>query len=341
MDSRLVKRLVVAVAALATPMVVGLMVLSAVAGLSPFGALLGISVVGAWAGALTLPWRRRRGFTRASGALFVVTLALHAITATGNERVQVVTLPERSRSLLASFVPEQDPSLLIAAFLDVTHALPAVERARMIDVLRDGYRRMLEDVGFTPTPATMTWLGGRSRAFDVVEIDPPSASGARSLVVFLHGSGGSFTIECWQVSVAAGRAGFSTWCPSMGIDGDWAGADGARIVDATLAAARARGFTTIVVAGLSAGARGVSFLAAQLARHDDVRGFVLLSGADGRARATSKPTLVIHGTHDALAPISSARAYGGELLELDSNHFVLLAEHERVTAALAGWLKRL
>ena len=58
--------------------------------------------------------------------------------------------------------------------------------------------------------------------------------------------------------------------------------------------------------------------------------------------ATAKPTLVVHGVHDALTSVQSARAYASgtqaQLVELDANHFVLLSHHQHVVPAIARFL---
>ena len=350
--------------ALAAPVVVGLVVLAFHAGLSPFGVMLALAVLGMWLGLLSLRSRkrarRRRGVTRASLAFFAVTLLLHALASKDNPRARLLTFPTSESSSLRAFagalVPERDPAVLAAAFLERMQALPRVERTGMVTTLSDGYARMLADIGFAPTPATLTWLGAQSpEAYDVLEMPAEHPErGPRPLAILLHGSAGNFTLECWAFATAARKAGFATWCPSMTIDANWAGPSGSRTLDVTLREAEAAGYSRIVVAGLSSGARGLSFLAPKLADDVDVAGFILISGAARTERAPrAKPTLVLHGIHDALTPVGAARAYASErgsgvgvdvelveLVEYDANHFVMLSQQSRVSADIERFLRK-
>jgi pimeloyl-ACP methyl ester carboxylesterase len=96
----------------------------------------------------------------------------------------------------------------------------------------------------------------------------------------------------------------------------------------------------VFLAGLSNGAVGASGLASSLAA--SLSGLILISGAPANGNNAGLPTLVVHGTDDALASAASARAFAerthATYQGFPGGHFVLLTRREEVRKAIADWL---
>jgi pimeloyl-ACP methyl ester carboxylesterase len=176
-------------------------------------------------------------------------------------------------------------------------------------------------------------------AFDTIEIPAP-APGSHAALLFLHGYGGNFTLQCWMIAQAARRVGAATFCPSTRLTGDWWSAPGTSIVLETMNRMRARGYDTIVLAGLSNGGVGASRLAPQL--RGKIVGLLLVSGAASGASAAGVPTLAIEGARDTMMSPSVVRQYaqrtGAAYAELDGTHFLLIEQPEAMTKRMAVWL---
>jgi pimeloyl-ACP methyl ester carboxylesterase len=193
--------------------------------------------------------------------------------------------------------------------------------------------------GSTPSPIVTTLLNRQDRdGFDTIVVSgPPPTTHA---VVFLHGSGGNFTLQCWMVAQAAARAGAATFCPSTRFTGDWWTGPGPAIARETLDDVRARGFDRIVLAGLSNGGVGASRLAPQL--RGGIVGLLLVSGAAPDAPAAGVPTLALQGAHDGMMTPRVVRTYaertGATYVELEGTHFVLIEQPEVMTERMGRWL---
>jgi pimeloyl-ACP methyl ester carboxylesterase len=172
----------------------------------------------------------------------------------------------------------------------------------------------------------------------VFEASGPAASAG---VVFLHGYGGSFRLECWLVAEAARAIGAITVCPATGFRGHWNGRDGERTVRAALDYLHARGVRRVYLAGLSNGAAGASTLAPKFAPM--LSGLILISGAPSGGTAARLPALVIYGERDRVAPAAAARAFAARAqasyLGLEGGHFVLLMRRVQARDAIASWLR--
>ena len=288
--------------------------------------------------------RVRVGWVLAVLVLALVWLSGRAVWASQNPRVHIVTMPDRQPSWASMLVDEHDGVVPTAALLVFGAFLPPIEREELLALLSDGYGRMETDVGPVPTPAVPTWTGRVSwQRFELLSIEPKTSSTVGA-VVFLHGDGGNFTLPCWQVSVAAARAGFVTLCPSTSVRANWNDAAGRHIVEETLAEARRRvPVGPVVLAGISAGGVGASAVASSV--EDRIAGLLLISGVDEKAQSISRPTLVIQGRQDRLSPAKPteqwAQATQASYLELQGNHFVLLKRHDEIVPVLVDWLGRL
>ena len=117
--------------------------------------------------------------------------------------------------------------------------------------------------GVTPlSPFLTTYLNQqRPNEFDVVIAEPTSETLPRSGIIFLHGYGGNFTLQCWLIAEAGNRRGMVTLCPSTAPGGRWWNAHATSILEETITYLHQRGVERIYLAGLSNGGIGASQLA--------------------------------------------------------------------------------
>jgi pimeloyl-ACP methyl ester carboxylesterase len=275
--------------------------------------------------------RRPRGISRIGAAAIVLVALLRTCTGSEGRSLRVTGADGASSRLVDRVVDESDLALAgtralfaVGMLKDDAHEAP--------EAMRAAYTRFRAEQGDAPSPAPATFLGlERPSAFDIVVFDPPAgAPNAHAALVFLHGFGGGFDLPCWQLARAVGDLGVSTLCPSTGWLGDWSSEAGEATLRRTLAFARARGATRIVLAGLSNGGIGASVLAPRLS--GELAGLVLVSGAEPSAASPGIPTLVLHGRSDSMTSADDARAYatriGARFVELDAGHFAMLVRAE-------------
>jgi predicted esterase len=309
---------------------------------SPSGWLiLALGAPGAAAGFVKAPRARRLMRGLAAGAIAALIVVRLLVPSGGSNSMR--TLPGGTSSRwLGRVVDEQDLSLLGARALTWRWPMTREERDGLVRDTRDAYLEMRGEDGASPSPVLDTVLGRQAPgAFDAVILEPPEGA-PRAAVLFLHGYGGSFRMECWLVAKAARAIGALTVCPADGFAGHWGGHDGERIAAATLDYLRARGIRRVYLAGLSNGAAGAGVLAPRLA--PSLAGLILISGASGRGASGGLPTLVIQGEHDPIASAHAARAFAAAnhatYAGFDGGHFVLLMRRRETGAAIADWLRR-
>lgn len=317
--------------------VIPLACVMAIAGSSRWGALevLGLVLLGA---ALVSRWKRRSSIALgALAALAALVLVRWGITSS-NERARVRT-PGGARFVNA-VVDEEDASRSATLLLPLTGFSRDPDLPRLGDAMKDGYARMRDDAGDVSSPVLATYLGLESPgAFDTIAIGDPNAE---TVLVFLHGFAGSFTLPCWQIGAAVRDLGVRTVCPATTWRGDWWSPDGERTLRAALAAERARGAKRFLLAGLSNGGIGASILAPRMP--GAFAALVLVSGADSSAPPAFIPTLVLQGTRDAMVSTAAVEQYAAranaERAYIDAGHFVLLVEHERAERAIARFVSK-
>jgi len=234
-------------------------------------------------------------------------------------------------------IPDEATFVLTTAQLvAVSGRLPPAESRVVVPTMRAAYARLLRDEGAVPSPWTAEPPG------PMLVIEPPRAAPSSVGIVFLHGAGGSFAVQCSWLARAGARLNARTVCPSAGREARWTAAADRAELDRAIAYLRAHGATHIYVAGLSNGAVGLSRLAQRLARTID--GFMLISGAAAGTRPTRRPTLVIQSRDDHMTPPRLARAYvrgaGRHVryVELDGTHFVFAERTDALCTAIADWL---
>jgi predicted esterase len=323
-------------------LLVALAALGLYLGFSASGWLMLAGVAGINAGMLATPRRGARAVAGAGLALFGL-VALGRTVLAGRGSMTMATLPAATSSRwLARVIDEQDPCLVGAlGVLQAWTFLPPDEHARLVPSMREAYAAMRASEGTVPSPVLDTFLGRQSpEAFDALVV-APRTDAPKTAVVFLHGWGGSYSLECWMVADAARAIDALTVCPANGFEGRWWTPEGERILRATLAYVNARGISRVYLAGLSNGGIGASRLAARLA--PSLAGLILISGAAPDGSTAHLPTLVVQGASDTNISAAPVRAFaarsGATYVELAGGHFVMMVERAAVREAIARWLE--
>ncbi len=312
--------------------------------ISGIGYLLGLALA-ALAG-LVAPWKRlgARRLLFAGLVALGLTAGGRLITAGGGEHLTMITLPAGSGGRwINRLIDEQDVTLFANQILPYTGMVLPDEQAGAIEAFHAPYRAIRQTEGAAPSPFVSTYLGlQRPGAFDAIVIEPDAEAAPRVGVIFLHGFGGNFTMQCWLFAQAARDAGAVTVCPSEGVYGQWWAPHGKATLQATLDYLRQRGVERVYLAGLSNGGVGASKLAPKFA--GELTGLILISGASSTATDSGLPALVIHSAHDDRIPAEVARAYaarvtGATYVELPGDHFLFAKDAAGVRAIITGWLR--
>jgi pimeloyl-ACP methyl ester carboxylesterase len=337
-----VRRLAAAVGALLLVPAVPLAILAATTPVSGVGCLYVAGTLVALAGLVTSPARttRFRGVTRTGLALLAAAMLLRIALAGHGKTISMSRGSSVSAPILDRLLPEDDVAVTSARAVIMTGMLPANDTKNLVPTLKGAFETMNRAEGASPSPIVATSLGRQSEgAFDTVEVSAPSPD-SRAAVLFLHGYGGNFTLQCWMVAQAARRAGAATFCPSTRLTGDWWRGGGPEIAREALGRLRERGFDRIVLAGLSNGGVGASYLAPRM--HGNIVGLLLISGAAADAPVAGVPTLVLEGAHDTMMSPRVVRQYadktGAAYAELDGTHFLLIEQPDAMTDIVARWL---
>lgn len=312
--------------------------------LSGWGYVVGAAF--ASAGLLSMPWRKRRGLTRAGLGLMVLVACGRLLLATGSD-MDTLHLPGEGHRLLNRLVSERDGTLVAARLLLFTGQLPRSDARDFIPALRGAFDRLDAEQGAFATPAIATWVGLQSPgSFDTVVIPPEDNRNPDVAFVALHGFTGNFAVYCWQLSRAARAISALTVCPSVGPRGDWWSPQGEQTLERTLQWLARRGIHRVYLSGLSNGGVGASVLAERVSRPGlELRGLVLVSGASPRAHPPRVPVLLVQGQRDSMMPAHLMRAYAREAgsratyFEVDSGHFALLDRYQECERAIATWLR--
>lgn len=314
------------------------------ASISGWGYAVGAALTAA--GLLSMPWRRRRGLTRAGLGLMILVASARLLF-TGGGGVETLRLPSGDRRLVNRIVEERDGTLLAAHLLLFTGQLPRSDARDFIPALDVAFARLEAAEGSFATPAVATWLGLQSpEDFDAVVISPEGPKPPDTAVVALHGYTGNFAVYCWQLSRAARAISALTVCPSVGPLGDWWSRQGEETLKQTLSWLERRGIRRVYLAGLSNGAVGASVLAGRLVHSQlEIRGIVLISGASRMAEKPRIPALLVQGLHDSMFPARRMQDFAertGNLatsFKIDSGHFAFLDHADECERAIASWLR--
>ena len=260
-------------------------------------------------------------------------------------RMNLVTLPGGAGPRqLNRILDEQDVVLFGTQAAPYLGAISPLERESLDLKFSQAFQEMKAQ-GVTPlSPFLTTYLGRQSpNEFDVVIAEPSSGKRPTTGILFLHGFGGNFTLQCWLMAQAGDSIDAITVCPSTDPSGYWWNSQGQSILQETIAYLHQRGVERIYLAGLSNGAIGASRLAVQFKQ--DLAGLILISGADPNATMTDLPVLLLHGKYDERIPVSVMEQYASaagltatyHLFEGD--HFLLLKQFDAVQEVIVTWLR--
>ena len=294
------------------------------------------------AGMIGATWWRHGSRTLAllGTTLILAIIVVRMLFPPSGSRLFLTSLPSQSGSHWLNRIFNEQDVVLFGAHVGLYLGLisPA-EYNGLVPALAETYSQMHE---MTPlSPFLVTYLNQQHpSAFDVVVAEAAGDTQPKRGIIFLHGYGGNFTLQCWLMAQAGERVGAMTVCPSTRATGDWWSPQGAEILHQSLIYLQRRGVERIYLAGLSNGGLGVSRLAQRF--ESNLAGLILISGADPDAPITRLPVLVVHGKKDERVPAwvteQYATATGGTSLLLEGDHFVLLKQADRVQSAIADWI---
>jgi len=337
------RRLASIVGALLFVLAFPLSILSVTTPVSTIGFFYVVSAVLIVSGLTTARVRRTewRGVTRVGLLLLVGVMSIRIATASRGATISM-TRGGSGTPLLDRLLPERDVAVTSARAVILAGILPANDTKNLVATLKRTYAVMDASEHAYPSPIVMTSLQLQHRgAQDTLVIDAPS-SDSHAAVLFLHGFGGNFTLQCWAVAQAARRAGAATFCPSTRMAGDWWRGDGPQITKEMLDQIKAHGFDRIVLAGLSNGGLGASRIAPQL--RGKIVGLLLISGASPEAAAAGVPTIAFEGASDTMMPPAVVRKYAentdATYVEIAGTHFLLIEQLDEMTAKMASWLEK-
>ena len=298
-------------------------------------------------GLIGAPWIDRWGLivSLTGIAILFVTASVRILFPPSGSQMNLITLPGPSSSrILTRIFNEQDIVLLGAKVAPSVGFVSPLEHKDLIPQLAQTYQEMRKE-GVTPlSPSLTTYLGQQHPdGFDAL-IANPSSGNSETGIIFLHGFGGNFTLQCWLIAEAGSRVGAITLCPSTDPSGQWWKDEGTTILQESLNDLKQRRVKRIYLAGLSNGGIGASRLAERF--KNDISGLILISGADPNAAMTGLPVLVISGRDDERIPISlmeqyiSAAGPDATYVPFDGDHFLLLKQAGPVQETIIDWLMK-
>lgn len=297
------------------------------------------------AGLIASPWWPRRGLTisLAGIVILILSMGLRILFPASGTQMNLVTLPGGTRPRLPNRIfDEQDMVLFGAKIAPSVGFVSQREYQSLIPNLLQTYREMDKE-GVTPlSPVFTTYLNlQRPDQFDALVTEPGSKESDTG-IIFLHGYGGNFTLQCWLIAKAANLIDTMTLCPSTDPSGQWWQEQGTAILQESIDYLHQRGIKHIYLAGLSNGGIGASRLAHRF--KDDLSGLILISGADPNAEITGLPVLVIHGLSDERIPatiaqeFATASAPNSAYMPFPGDHFLLLKEAPQIEEVIVNWL---
>lgn len=297
-------------------------------------------------GLISAPWRSRRSFALilAGSTLAIATLAIRILLPPSGTRMNLISLPSQSGPrLLNRILNEQDIVLFGAQVAPYLGAISPAEKISLDVKFFQTFQEMRLQ-GVTPlSPFLTTYLDQQHpNEFDAIVAEPASGTSPKSGIIFLHGFGGNYSLQCWLIAKAGYHVDAITVCPSTSVSGAWWNSQGQSILDQTFAYLHERGVERIYLAGLSNGAIGASRLAHRY--QEDIEGLILISGADPDATMTELPVLLLHGKYDERIPVSLLDAYASAAGPnatyhlFKGDHFLLLKQADQVQKVIVEWL---
>lgn len=299
-------------------------------------------------GLLMAPWRSRGPLLLllAGGAIVFVTMTTRVLFPPSGTSMNLITLPGPSGPrLLNRLLDEQDVVLFGTQIAPYLRLITPSENRSLDSKFSAAFQEMNRQ-GVTPlSPVLTTYLlQQHPKAFDAVVAEPPSGAVPERGIIFLHGFGGGFTLQCWLIAPVGAEIGAITICPSTDPSGAWWSTKGQSILRETIAYLHQRGIEEIYLAGLSNGAIGASRLAEKF--KDDINGLLLISGADPDAAIVDGlPVLLLHGIYDERIPAAMMERYASSAghnsvyRPFEGDHFLLLKQADQVQEVMIDWLR--
>jgi pimeloyl-ACP methyl ester carboxylesterase len=282
-----------------------------------------------------------------------------SIEASGVESVYIGT-PGYRRSALANIVPEIDQFTLGAALLPAVD--PVMDTRQATDVKRsftNVYLPMRADPSFEALGSVMPYAysdfvgGAQPEHYYVVT---PPGDGPHPVVLFLHGSLGSFKGYTWVLRGLTERTGYAIVAPAGG-NGSWPehiAIDRIEKANAFIASRSDLDAGQVVLAGISQGGTAVSDGALQFP--GAFTGLIYLSPVlrsdDAASLAPAwrdRPILIVTGGSDRRIPLRYVET-GADILRdrgvqvtLDvvahEDHFLLFSRPDETLDRVATWMK--
>jgi hypothetical protein len=298
-------------------------------------------------GMIFAPWKSRYSSTliRLGITFAVVSMTIRILFPPSGTTMNLVTLPSQSGPrLLSRLLDEEDVVLFGTQVAPYLGAISPLEKESLDVKFSQAFAEMKKQ-GVTPlSPFLTTYLNHQyPNNFDVLIAESDSGTGPKVGIVFLHGFGGNFTLQCWLMARVGDQIDAITVCPSTGPTGAWWNSQGHAILRETISYLHQRGVERIYLAGLSNGAIGASRLAVQFKQ--DIAGLILISGADPNATMTGLPVLLLHGKDDGRIPVPVMEGYASAAGDYASyhlfkgDHFLLLKQADQVQQVMIDWLR--
>jgi len=168
-------------------------------------------------GLIFSPWWPRRALLLLSAGIVILILSvgIRILFPSSGSQMNLVTLPSGSGPRwLNRIFDEQDMVLFGAKIAPSVGFVSQREYQSLIPNLLQTYREMDRE-GVTPlSPVLTTYLNlQHSDQFDALVTEPTSEKSDVG-IIFLHGYGGNFTLQCWLIAKAADLIYAVTLCPS-------------------------------------------------------------------------------------------------------------------------------
>ena len=175
-------------------------------------------------GLIGAPWFHRWALIVSLTGIVILfaTILVRILFPPSASQMNMITLPDPSNSrILTRVFDEQDIVLFGAKVAPSVGFVSPLEYKDLIPRLAQTYQEMRKE-GVTPlSPSLTTYLGQQHPdGFDAL-LAQPSSESPETGIIFLHGFGGNFTLQCWLIAEAGSRVGAITLCPSTDPSGQW------------------------------------------------------------------------------------------------------------------------
>ncbi|MGE5464618.1 MAG: alpha/beta hydrolase family protein [Syntrophothermus sp.] len=262
--------------------------------------------------------------------------------------IQMIVLPGgKGMRWINTLIDEQDGLIFGEQILHRIGGDSKSEHEGLVSAFANVYSEIKKRGSFS-SPVVSTYLNlQQPDQFDAVLIKP-SGNRSRFGFVFLHGFMGNISSQCWVIGQAVKKLGGLTICPSTGWTGEWWRPEGQQVLKSTLQYVREQGIEKIYLGGFSNGGFGLGRLAPQLAEEKGLSGLIFIDGFmnGSSVRELGLPVLIIQGSQDERVPVAAARQFANEVgalgtyIELESDHFVIIKQPDRVQNELSNWLEK-